>query len=54
MAKQQNTYAKRQREMEKKQKADEKRQRRKKRVEQKAQMGPLGHVEVVYPEIEDL
>ncbi|MEX2287596.1 MAG: hypothetical protein WD648_10940 [Planctomycetaceae bacterium] len=54
MAKQQNTYAKRQREMEKKQKADEKRQRRKKRVEQKAQLSQLDHSEIASPEIAEL
>ena len=44
MAKQRNTYAKRNREIEKKQKADEKRERRKKRTDKNAQPMPLENV----------
>jgi hypothetical protein len=54
MAKQRNTYAKRNREIEKKQKADEKRERRKRRGDKNAQSTPLDNAGTVHQAAADM
>ncbi len=54
MAKQRNTYAKRNREIEKKQKADEKRERRKKRTDRNALPPPLDNAGIGHQAPADL